>query len=370
MDESQTVAQGRSEMVHEFEGRGTSAALFAVDDDEVRMNAGFQHGLDDGEELPRVAEAELEAGGFSTRELAQPGDEIHQLDGRRKGRMAGGRDTILARLDAANGGDFRGHLGGRQNAAMAGLGALGEFHLDHFDLRLSGGLAEFLGRKAAVKIAAAEIAGRDFPDDVASRFTVIGAEAAFAGVMGEIADLGAAVEGADGIGGQRAIAHGGNVENRGRIGLAALRAADHNAERLLGRRLRHHRMLHPLVVGLVDIELGAEGPLVERLLGALIDDSALIAREGSAIIVGFEEILAHLGADFLEEEAEMGDDGIIAQDRVAGLGRIAKPAREYHGADDQRHDGIITAPWNGQPQQQKQQCAETGYGHGGKARLQ
>ena len=56
--------------------------------------------------------------------------------------MTGGRDAILAVFDAANAGDFLGHLGGGQNAAVAGLGPLREFHLDHLHLRLAGDLCE------------------------------------------------------------------------------------------------------------------------------------------------------------------------------------------------------------------------------------
>ena len=63
-----------------------------------------------------------------------------------------------------------------------------------------GGDGEFVRVEAAVGAAAAEIAGADLPDDVAAALAVIGAEAAFAGVVREAAELGAAVQRADGVG--------------------------------------------------------------------------------------------------------------------------------------------------------------------------
>ncbi len=63
-------------------GRGAGAAFLAVDHDEVREDAGFQHGLGDAHELPRVAQAELEAHRLAAGQFAQLGDELHQFDGR------------------------------------------------------------------------------------------------------------------------------------------------------------------------------------------------------------------------------------------------------------------------------------------------
>ena len=75
---------------------------------------------------------------------------------------------------------------------MAGLGALADLELDHLDLVVAGDAGEFVRIEGAVAVAAAEIAGADFPDDVAAVLAVIGADAALAGVMGEAALLGAA----------------------------------------------------------------------------------------------------------------------------------------------------------------------------------
>src|SRR5258706_2022069 len=80
--EQQPFLQRRAAMVDEFEWRSAGAALLAVDDDEVRQEAGFEHGLADREPLPRVAEAELETRRLAARGSPQALDELQQT-GRR-----------------------------------------------------------------------------------------------------------------------------------------------------------------------------------------------------------------------------------------------------------------------------------------------
>ena len=60
VDEVEALAHRHAEMIDEFERRGAGAALVAVDDDEVGEDSGLQHRLADREELPRMADAELE----------------------------------------------------------------------------------------------------------------------------------------------------------------------------------------------------------------------------------------------------------------------------------------------------------------------
>ncbi|MNJ26377.1 hypothetical protein D3C77_208580 [compost metagenome] len=83
---------------------------------------------------------------------------------------------------------------------MTGFGALAHFDLDHPHLRAAGLFGEALGVEAPVCSATAEITATQFPGQVAAVFAVVRADAAFAGVMGEITQLGALVQGADGIG--------------------------------------------------------------------------------------------------------------------------------------------------------------------------
>jgi hypothetical protein len=158
--------------------------------------------LADGQKLPFVADAELEAGGLAARQLAHLGDELHHLDRRREGGMARGRDAILADRHAAGLRDLGAHLGCGQDAAVAGLGALAQLQFDHLDLGVGGTLGELVGVEGAVGIAAAEITRAHLPDDVAATFAVIGAVAAFAGVVREAAELGPAIQRADRVGAQ------------------------------------------------------------------------------------------------------------------------------------------------------------------------
>ena len=108
----------------------------------------------------------------------------------------------------------------------------------------------------------------------------------------------------------------------------------------LGRdRLRRDRMAEELVALRVGVAQRSERPLVEHHLGALIDDGALRARERQPVRLAFEEILPHLRADLLEDEAKMRRDRIVAQDRVPGLHEIAQAERgeraEQKRADDE-----------------------------------
>ncbi|MNZ81595.1 hypothetical protein D3C78_1002670 [compost metagenome] len=87
-----------------------------------------------------------------------------------------------------------------QDAAVAGFGALAHLDLDHPHLRAACLLCEALGVEAPVCSATAEVTAAQLPGQVAAVFAVVRADAAFAGVMGEITQLGALVQGADGIG--------------------------------------------------------------------------------------------------------------------------------------------------------------------------
>src|SRR5260364_352170 len=60
--------------------------------------------------------------------------------------------------------------------------------------------------------------------------------------------------------------------------------ADGDAVFLLGTRLGGHRVMHPLIALAIDVFLGAERPLVEHHLGALIDHRAGVARERHAVL--------------------------------------------------------------------------------------
>ena len=140
-------------------------------------------------------------------------------------RVAVGRDRVLVGRDATDLGDLLGDLAGRQDAALAGLGALAELELDHPDLFVGGDALQAVVTQVAVLVAGAVFGGADLEDDVAAAAQVIGRQAAFAGVEPAVGELGALGQGLDGGHRQGAEAHGGDVDDRlGLIGLAAMGA--------------------------------------------------------------------------------------------------------------------------------------------------
>src|SRR3954469_6056351 len=118
--------------------------------------------------------------------------------------MAGGRLAVAALGHVARFGDLLADLGAGQKPAMARLGALAEFDLDHLDLIVRRPVPEPRRIEPAIAVAAAEIARSDLPDDVAAMFEMIRRKPAFAGVVVEAADLRAPVQRLDRIGGKRA----------------------------------------------------------------------------------------------------------------------------------------------------------------------
>jgi hypothetical protein len=63
------------------------------------------------------------------------------------------------------------------------LGTLRQLDLDHLDLGLAGIDDELFFRELAVRGAATKIPRADFPDQIATHFTVVDADAAFAGIV-------------------------------------------------------------------------------------------------------------------------------------------------------------------------------------------
>src|SRR5205807_782355 len=230
MDEIDALAHRHAQMVHEFQRRGTGAAFIAVDHDEVGINPALDHRLADRQEFPAVADAHLESGGLAAGKISHIADKDHHLQRRRKRPMRGRRDEVLAHWDAPDLGNLFRNLGRRQHSAMPGLGALADLELHHLDLTVGCNAREFVRIEVAVSVAATEIAGSDLPDYVAAILAVIRADAALAGIVREAAFFRPRIERAYRVGAERAKAHRRNVEHRGRIRLAAIGAADGDAE--------------------------------------------------------------------------------------------------------------------------------------------
>ena len=263
------------------------------------------------------------ATGLAAGKRAHLRDELQQLDWGRKGRMRGGRDTVFAHRHAADRGDFRRDLRRRQDAAMARLCALAELQLHKLDLGVRRDLGELFGIKPSIGPAAPEVARPDFPDQIAPGLAVIGGNAAFAGVMGKAALPGSPVQRAHRIGGQRPIAHCGNVQDRGRIGLCAGAAVpDGHAMGVGADSAGGDGMVQPFVFIAIDVVLRAKGPLVQFALCPLIDKGPLVSRERSPVLVTFKEVLADFGADPFQQKPQMAGNGIVAQDRMPRLDQV------------------------------------------------
>ena len=88
--ERKALDQGRADAVEEFQRCSAGAAFFAVNNDVIRCDTGFDHRFDDGEKLPRVPDTQLEADRLTARLLAKILDEGDELEG-------GGKSAVPAR---------------------------------------------------------------------------------------------------------------------------------------------------------------------------------------------------------------------------------------------------------------------------------
>src|SRR5690606_18290517 len=310
--QAQAFAQWGADVVDELDRRRAGAAFGAVDNDEVGRDAGFQHGLGDGKPFPWMAHAQFESHRLALGQLAQALHEVQQANGRIKRAVAGRRVAVLSGRDTPRFGDFGSDLGARQDAAVARLGPLRQFYLDHFYLGRTGVAHKGLFGEGAVFVAASEVPRADVPHQRAAGLAVIPADTAFAGVVREVAQACAFVQRHDGVGRKRAEAHRRNVERRHRVRLGAFRPAHHDAEIRIGNARRHQRMVDPFVALAIHIFAGAEWTLVDFLLGALVNDRALCARERRGLRIVFQKILADLRPDELEKEAQIAQDGVVA----------------------------------------------------------
>ena len=166
---------------------------------------------------------------------------------------------------------------------------------------------------------------------------MIGTDATLAGVMREAALFGARIQRPHRVGTERAKAHRRDIEDRCRIGPGAIGTADGDPKFLIGMSLRRHRMVHPFVALAIDVLLGAERPLVEHHLGALIDHGAGVAGKRHAVLLALEKVLPHLRPDLFQQEPQMRRNRIVAQNRVTLLREIANP-EQCEGAENQDRD--------------------------------
>ena len=234
VDEVDALAHRHAQMVHEFQRRRAGAAFIAVDHDEVGIDAGLQHRLADRQELPGMADAQLEAGGLAAGQPPHLGDEGHHLQRRRERPVrrparCSPRPCATPRILEISSET----LAAGSTPPCPGLAPWLILSSTILIWSSAGDAREFLRIEGAVAVAAAEIAGADFPDDVAAVLAMIGADAALAGVMRKAAFLGAGVQRAHRVRAERAKTHRRDVEDRRRIRPGAIRAADGDAEFLV-----------------------------------------------------------------------------------------------------------------------------------------
>ena len=242
--------------------------------------------------------------------------------------------AVLSHRYAADARDLLGDLGGRQHAAEAGFGTLAELDLDGLHWRGGDDVLELLEVEPTVLVATAEV-GRAYLEDEVAALSVVAGEAALAGVVHRAGQLGALVDGLDGRAGERAEAHGGDVDDRlrpeGRP--SATRAAEH-----LGRGQDDAFVVVPvgdaggrrdigegavldddIALEVLDVVVGAEAHVVVLALARGVDPGALVAGEGPFLVVARDDVLAQLRADALQEEAQVAHHRVVVQQGVLAL---------------------------------------------------
>jgi len=173
---------------------------------------------------------------------------------------------------------------------------------------------------------------------LAAKDAVMAADRAFARVVREVAAPGAGVQREDGVGRERAEAHRRDVEEARAVRLGAA-GADDDAKVVRRQHGRLQRVVDPLVADGRDVHLRAERALVGIVLGALVDERSLLARERRRLVVALDEVLADLRPDELEQEPEVADHRIVAQDRVPVLHDVAQ-ADEHEAEEDDREPEV------------------------------
>ena len=165
---------------------------------------------------------------------------------------------------------------------------------------------------------------------------MIRADAAFAGIVRETADLGAAVQGHDRVLAQRSVTHRADVQDAGLVRLLAVDPADGHPQGFGQDMRRAQRMIDPFVADIIQVLLRAEGQRIEYALGALINQGTVLAVIGPPGGIAFDKVLINFRTNLFKKVTKMTEDGIIAQDRVTVLEKVVRPQRQQWSEDEQR----------------------------------
>src|SRR5690606_3326306 len=309
------------------------AALPTIDRDEVDPAVGGGHLL--GEVLPegQVTHRRLDPYGQPGL-LGQHLDPVQHAVDVVELRVPRRTGAVAVRADTPDLRDLVTDLGLRQHAAETGLGALAELHLESPHGGRGHERLELLEAERTVLVAATEVGRADLEDEVRTEAVVLG-DPALTGVVQDPCCRAAAVQRLHRRSGQRAEAHGRDVDHRLRPeGVPApTRLNQHLGARkqvVLARVLQAARgdrgeraVLHhgiPLLVLHVVVRTEAEVGVLQ--LGAGVDEAALVAAEGPLGVVVRNDVLAQLRPDLLQEVARVPDDRERAQDGVPPLEQV------------------------------------------------
>ena len=348
-------------MVGERLRRRAGTALAAVDSEEVgrAVQAAPFHRLGQ-----LVHELPATDGGLDPHrlagQLAYLHDHVEQFVHVAGFRMAVWRQRILADRDAADAGDFLGHLGRGENAALARLGPLRQLDLEGTHLLDGGQFLEADRVEVAVGVAHAVFGGADLEDDVATTFQVMRAEAALAGIHPGTGHLRTARQRAHRRFRDCPVAHAGDVDQRvADKGLVAPAFADDQWRRRLMLAFQHGKgsIDEDQRAGLVEVVGRAETEHAALVLGHAVDPGARRPVEGHFVAVAEEEVLAEIFAQALEEEAQVADHRVIAQHRVALLRDVADVPVNQPDEDGQRRQDTQADAED--PQQIGHACLQT-----------
>jgi len=335
VDLGETDAERVGHRIGEDHRGRPGAALATVDVDEVDAAAAPGHLRHEVVPELHVADGRLDPDRESGLGRDQLDEVQHRVDVV-EGGVPAGRGTVDARLDPADLGDLRADLGAGKHSAEAGLGPLRELDLDRADRRGRHQVPQAGEVEGATGIAAAEVGGADLEDQVAA-LAVVGRDGTLAGVVQAAGHLGTAVQCLDGVLGERAEAHPGDVDDRGRS--EGVRAATGSAEDL-GRRQRHllagvggrggarageRAVLDGREAGAaLEVVVGPEAEVVVLELRGGVDPPALVAAERPLLVVARDDVLPQLGAEPLQQEPEVPDHGEVADDGVPALGEVVR----------------------------------------------
>ena len=325
-DQRQGLGNRQANVIRQRRRRGASAALAAIDMDIVR--AALWMGQAIGEPLVekrRIADHHLHPDRLAG-EGPHPGDELAEFADAADIEVPVGADAVLADGDAAHRGDFGRHLGARQDAAFAGLGALRELDLEHPHLRMGRDGAQLGFRQIAVLVAHAVFGGAHLHDEVRPAGQMLRRQPTLPGGHPYPGQLGALGQRADRRVAQGAVAHAADVEEAlGEIGRGAGAGSFGDADLLAGIGA---------LFGVQDREggvaknearhvLAAEADQVGDALGRAIHPGPVQPVERPFRPIRQIMILPHVFAPGFRDVAEMADHREVAQDGVVGLAFVA-----------------------------------------------